>query len=395
MAANPKFIDQHKLLASTSSPLSFTPVKNSRLYNAMCKGSTGAGNINVTVLGNGVGDAISLDPFSVNWSYNLITTGTEAANDGNSVYYETFKYGIYPVLQPIDLKFNGTFPLTLNTELQYQLEGTGIQDSSIITVNFSTGDTLKQCTDALMTSLINNVNSNLGLANDETSKSLAPIQYTYNGNVNQINLSAVYSKSSEFNNTLILGALNDFTATAITNGYRYSYESLTIDSLNLENSVLQVIPSVTPVRFSYDSGLSSNVSGLSLLPNPARSTFLNSGAYWNENAGNAGSQIDPYPLHPDLKLKIQNLLNSGTVEGQNISRDSTDNIITQDFASAPVLASDAFTTASEDIDAFKDANVPFKIIDAHGNKFIPVSKGQKITITAPEASSILLVYAEE
>lgn len=399
MATSPKFIDNYKSKPSSTGTLEFTANKPTRLYNAYCRNSTGAGNISITGTPPASGSSPVVAPIVITHRLQWLNSGTSTILSGG-YYYEVIKHGIYPTLDPININITGTFPLVNNTSVEYQIISTlGGEVQSPFTVALAAADTRQEACDKVMQSVISNLtNINVRLSNNQSQIALPTVSYVFNQTVGQLNVTV--KASAAIIGSLALTQFADFTGTAITNGYSYAYAPLVVDGKSISNSIIQSLTVGKPVIFienqaNYATEPNLGINGVLAFPYPGVGS-INENDVWDTSA-TAGTVGDPYLLRSDLKSKLNSLIADGlTVDGQEFQFQSAYITTTEDIPSPPVIAADSFSaTVGESKDVLSDTNAPFKLTDVQGNKFYPINAGQKIKITAPQAETIILVYAEE
>lgn len=418
MAANPTFLSQYKTNITGTGNIVFQPTKNSRIYNAYCRNSSGAGTakIEIGTPNAGAPDVLTAN-VDVSLRYEFFNTGTDAvqyssAGSGyDNKWFETIKVGGTVNFESIDIELEGTYPLVNETTVQYQLviPGNNIEQRS---QTFAATTTAQEVADAIIFDLISRreVGFFNGTSHTATTLSLPEIQYISTigisqptSTVNTLSLSVNKVGSMRPSTGASAGTILSSLFTKSNTGllFSYTYITSTVDG--------QTVPSTSLATFSITPSVATQVgqpAGTRFVPNPNAGYGVASGVWaispsFSDYNGEVGTETDPFVLNSDLKSKLLTLFQNGSVltgsaNQQSFTLTANEFVTSEVVASLPTLVSTSFVGAGESKELIDDETInPLLITDVHGNKFFPVQAGQRIVISAPEAESVILVYGEE
>lgn len=393
MATNPTFLSKYVPKISDTGSLVFQPTKNSRIYNAYCRNSSGAGTAKIELgIPQAGGPSVVTANVDVNLSYQVYNTGlTSVEHDGD--WYEVFKVLGTINFEDINIELEGTFPLVNETTFQYSLDipGNPVEQR---TKTFAASTTAQAISDAIVLDILSRRELGFFRGRSYTNQILyqPTIQFVKRNSVKRYSPSALKEGSTRPSD------LSLFTKSNTGLQFSYSYNTSTVDGKD--------VPSTELATFEFDRTSSADFgqpSGTQAIPSPRQfnaDDLWATGSTHSEFNGEAGSEADPFKLTADLKSKLALLVEDGAVltgnSQQSFTLTANSFVVSEDIPSIPTLVTSNFTGAGENIELISDDTInPLLLTDVHGNEFFPVNAGQRIVIDAPEAESIILVYGEE
>lgn len=385
MATSPIFVKNFKLKATKEDSISFIPTANTRLYSAYCSNASGAGTASITVKeSNAIGSTFDIDNFSFNLfkQFSRDFTAGESQLEGG-VYYETLAYKglLFP---SANISASGTFPLTNDAEIDMSIDQrTGNSSTPTVLnlkVSVAASDTFTQVCEKIVTAFLAKFQPNI---------------YSFSNNLNTKELPII-------NYQLGNGSVKSFPVTYSLDGGVVLYSDLTdvnVTGLNYSAGAVVDASYGTPTLPSNFFGVSNakvaatDNTDYYRIPEPSITTTKSD--VWNTSGGTAGTINDPHPIYPDLKSKLELVISGGlNSETRFFSGNNEDLTVTELGLAQPILSSKTLAS-SESVELLSDVLVPSKLIDAQGNKFIPLSVGQIIEVDAAVAETITITYSEE